>query len=97
MANSEPDTSPETPHAKSSMLPPANHTWWKRCRGLLIDGSIVAGLAVSAYCGWMSVEAVTPMIAAILLSHAKPESTAGETAATALLSLLPRLLRRRTP
>jgi hypothetical protein len=53
---------------------------WTSYRGWAIDGAIVGGLGVAVWKGVMTVGEAAPFVAAVVLAHAPPKSTAVETA-----------------
>lgn len=65
----------------------ANHRVW------CIDGAVVVGVVVAAAKGLIDNDTAVATLAAVLLSHAPPQSTSLETAARPIIGAMLRVLR----
>lgn len=76
-------TSPETPNAKASAGPPL----W---RTLVIEAALTASMVWAAWRGWLSWDVVGGWVATVVMTQAKPQGSAVETAVKAVVVALGR-------
>lgn len=91
----EETTDPATPVALGVSTPPTpKSSTWRDLRKWVIDGGLIASLAIGVFKGWLDVEAAIPAVTAIVLAHCQPGATSVETAVGPVVRVAVRLIRK---